>query len=276
MAQRDARTYVDADMAEVDWWAFAGGQAAVFSAKRPGKTSPNEDAAAAVAWNDSAGALIVADGLGGAASGDVAARISVEAVVESLEKIDDGELPRTAILNGFELANRRVQEMGVGAGSTLVVVEIIGRAIRTYHAGDSVVLVTGQRGRIKLQTVSHSPVGYAVEAGVLDEVQAMHHDQRHVVSNTIGRSDMRIEVGSELSLATYDTVLAASDGLFDNLAVPEAVEQIRKSPLNKSVRALVEESRRRMTEPQPGHPSKPDDLTIVAFRPRRMAGRRRR
>jgi PPM family protein phosphatase len=263
-------------MTEVDWWTLAGGQAAVFSAKRPGKTSPNEDAAAAVTWDDAAGALIVADGLGGAASGDVAAKLSVEAIVESLETIAGGELPRTAIFNGFELANRRVQELGVGAGSTLVVVEIIGRAIRTYHVGDSMVLVTGQRGRIKLQTVSHSPVGYAVEAGVLDEDEALHHEERHVVSNTIGRADMRIEIGSELALATYDTVLAASDGLFDNLTVPEAVERVRKNPLDKSVRALVEESRRRMTEPRPGVPSKPDDLTIVAFRPRPQSTRRRR
>ena len=42
------------------------------------------------------------------------------------------------------------------------------------------ILTTGQRGRLRMQTVSHSPVGFAIEYGLLDESEAMHHEERHL------------------------------------------------------------------------------------------------
>ena len=90
---------------------------------------------------------------------------------------------------------------GILGGQVARRMEISNGSVRPYHVGDSVILLVGQRGKIKLQTVSHSPVGYAVEAGVLDEVEAMHHQDRHVVSNFIGSPEMRIEVGAPLRLA---------------------------------------------------------------------------
>ena len=82
------------------------------------------------------------------------------------------------------------------------------------------------RGRVKLQTISHSPVGYAVESGMLDDQEAMHHEERHVVSNIIGTPEMRIEIGPPIDLATYDTLLVATDGLADNLHIEEIIERI--------------------------------------------------
>jgi serine/threonine protein phosphatase PrpC len=119
---------------------------------------------------------------------------------------------------------------------------------------------------MKLQTVSHSPVGFAKEAGLLDEQEAMHHEERHVVSNVIGAADMRIEIGSVLKLAPMDTVVLTSDGLVDNLHVNEIVERLRKGPLDGAVKNLAAVARQRMTQPQEGEPSKPDDLTFIVFR----------
>jgi hypothetical protein len=59
----------------------------------------------------------------------------------------------------------------------------------------------------------------------------------------------------------------ASDGLFDNFYVEEIVARIRKGPLPGAVCRLAHDARQRMTEPADGQPSKPDDLTIIAFRP---------
>ncbi len=87
------------------------------------------------------------------------------------------------------------------------------RSLRCYHVGDSELLAVGQRGRIKQRVVPHSPTGFAVEAGLLDEDEAVRHDQRHVLFNVIGSLDMRVEVGPALELAARDTVLLASDGL---------------------------------------------------------------
>jgi serine/threonine protein phosphatase PrpC len=128
----------------------------------------------------------------------------------------------------------------------------------------------GQRGRIKQRVVPHSPTGFAVEAGVLDEDEAVQHDQRHVLFNVIGSPDMRVEVGPTLQLAVHDTVLLASDGLFDNLFIDEIVDAICSGPLAAASNRLVELAQARMRgDARADLPCKPDDLTVILFRPRR-------
>ncbi|MBN2475618.1 MAG: serine/threonine-protein phosphatase [Pirellulales bacterium] len=255
------------NMSEGDILPIMGGKSAVFSARALDKQTPNEDSAAIIDFDGQAGILVVADGLGGSPAGEQASTLAVRELIASIEQTPTEEATlRTAILNGIENANRAVTELGIGAATTLAVAEIQGRTVRPYHVGDSMILVAGQRGKIKLQTVSHSPVGYAVEAGMLDASEAMHHEERHVVSNILGTPDMRIEVGSTIEMARYDTLLLATDGLFDNLHIEEIIERIRKGPLKRVMRTLVADCRRRMETAEEGQPCKPDDLTFVAFR----------
>lgn len=262
-----SNVYLDRDMAAADVVPVPGGTAAVFTARSPEKVTPNEDAAAVLPFEDHSAVLIVADGCGGAAAGEHASRLTIaalQAAVESAAGTDT--LLRTAIINGIEQANLDVQSLGFGAATTVAVVEWQDGTIRPYHVGDSMVLVVGGRGKIKLQTVSHSPVGYGVEAGLLDETDAIHHEDRHIISNFLGTPKMHIEIGPPIKLAKRDTVLLASDGLFDNLHLPEIVECIRKGKLPKSTDTLVARARGRMREATPENPSKPDDITTVVFR----------
>lgn len=263
--------FVDRDMTEPHVLPVAGGVACVYSARCPGKDSANEDSAAVLPAGETAAVLVVADGLGGAAAGEHASRLAVERMRGAIEAANETETPlRSAIINGLEQANNAVRELGVGAGCTLAAVQVDGLTIRPYHVGDCEILVTGSRGKIKLQTVAHSPVGYGVEAGLLDEIEAMHHEDRHIVSNIIGSEDMRIEIGPPRTLQVRDTVLLASDGLFDNLSVDEIVAHIRKGPLTKAAGAMCATLRRRMSGAEDGRPSKPDDATFIAYRPRQV------
>lgn len=259
--------FLGREMQEAEMHEVAGGWAAVYSAPCPGRETPNEDAAALIPMGPDSAVLIVADGLGGIPGGDQASGLAVGALKSTLRDAagDDTEL-RGAILDGIENANNAVKSLGFGAATTLVIVEIQKDMVRPYHVGDSAVLAFGQRGKIKLQTVPHSPVGFALEAGFLNETEAMHHESRHIVSNVIGAVDMRIEVGASLKLAARDTVLLASDGLFDNLHVDEIVSRLRKGPLKQGADGLVSSATKRMMQPVEGVPSKPDDLTLVAFR----------
>jgi serine/threonine protein phosphatase PrpC len=138
--------------------------------------------------------------------------------------------------------------------------------MRSYHVGDSLIMLVGQRGKLKFQSVSHSPVGYAVEAGLMDETEAIHHEERNVVSNIIGTPDMRIDVGPAIKLAPKDTLLLASDGLPDNLYVDEIVSRIKAGPLLGAAEALVEDCRGRMQYSQQQRPNHPDDLSVILYR----------
>ena len=274
LSEDGTRLFVDQDMVEGALFRIGPGIAAVYTSRCPGKETPNEDAAALIPCGDKACVLVVADGVGGARGGLEASSRAVKALKKAVDKgLDEGAALRGAILDGFEAANRTVLDLGLGAATTLTMVEIEGMRIRSYHVGDSPALVVGQRGKIKLQSISHSPVGYGLEGGFIDEKEALHHEERHLVSNVIGTEEMRIYVGPALKLASRDTVLMASDGLVDNLRTQEIVDCVRKGPLEKAANVLARQAGSRMRSGERGAPSKPDDLTFILFR---LHERRRR
>jgi serine/threonine protein phosphatase PrpC len=243
------------------------GQAVIYSACSPDKDGGNEDAAAIFEVGAEQVVIAVADGLGGLPGGDKASALALRALRDSLNSAKEQGTPlREAILAGFDRANQKVTALGNGSATTLVVLETDGHTVRSYHVGDSGVLAFGGRGKIKMETIAHSPVGYAVEAGVLTAHEAIDHEDRHIVSNVVGDPGMHVGMSSPLRLRPRDTVVLASDGLFDNLHAHEIVEFLRRGPLLKDVIAMTAECNERMKEPREGRPSKPDDVTIVAYR----------
>jgi serine/threonine protein phosphatase PrpC len=270
MPTTDTRLLLAQDMTDPELLATGQGQVVVVSRRSPEKAgeAANEDAAVVVPLGPDRIVLAVADGVGGLPQGELAARLALEQLVEHLPDPADRDADlRGAILDAFEQANRELLALGTGAATTLAVATIEAGRVRTYHVGDTGVLLVGQRGRTKLDPVWHSPVGYAIEAGLLDEQEAMHHADRHLISNWLGAPDMHIQIGSAVALARRDTLLIATDGLYDNLQREEIVARLRKGPLDDAARDLAETARRRMLEPRPGEPSKLDDLTCVLFRP---------
>lgn len=260
--------YTNVDMdTHIDMIQANGADIAVYTNRSPGKDYANEDSAGVFCFDNSAVALVVADGMGGLAGAPDASRIIIETMKNSLhETVDVESGMRESILSGVDSANEGILQLGVGAGSTFVAGEIIDKQLRTYHVGDSMALVVGQKGKIKLLTVAHSPVGYALEAGLIDEEEALHHDERHVVSNYLGDPDMRVEIGSPVYLARYDTVLIASDGIYDNFTMAEIIEFIRKGSIKKVAKSLMQSCLARMKSPEAGQPSKPDDMTFILYR----------
>lgn len=244
-----------------------GGSLVAYTCPAPDKTTENEDAVAAIPYGPAAVVLVVADGAGGLPAGRKASRAAVQSLESSLHAaMAETMLLRTAILNGIEAANDAVLALGSGSATTMTVVTVEGLVVRSYQIGDSEAMVVGQRGRIRAQTMAHSPTGFAVEAGLLRQRDAIHHNERHLVSNFIGTAEMRIDVGPGLTLNPRDTVLLASDGLTDNVHHHEITEMIRKGPLQSAVDGIISLARRRMTVETMHQPSKPDDLSVILFR----------
>ena len=94
---------------------------------------------------------------------------------------------------------------------------------------------------------------------------AMHHEDRHIVSNVVGDSRMRIEIGPAVKLSRRDTVVIASDGLFDNLAIEEVVNGIRKGKIADAIALVTDLAHQRMLGIE-GQPCKPDDLSVIGIR----------
>jgi len=274
LTSSEFRTYLNADMLEPEVFGLAGGTVAVFSSRRPEKSSPNEDAAAVISVGDDAAVLIVADGCGGMASGEQAARIALECLTASISAAAGSEGPglRAAILDGVEAANRQILDLKTGAGATLAVVQLENGEARPYHVGDAQILLVGGRGRVKLFTTSHSPVGYAQEAGMLEEHEALDHEERHLVSNYLGSGEMHVEMGSGRKVSAHDGLLVASDGVLDNLKLDEIVGFLKSGSAATAAAKIAAVASARMREPLEGQPHKPDDLTLIVFSQR---GKRR-
>lgn len=244
-----------------------GGSLVAYTCRAPDKETINEDTLAVIPWGPESAILVVADGAGGMPAGKKASETAITALAASLEvALEKTMLLRTAVINGIEAANEAVRDMGIGCATTLTIVTIEGRAARSYQIGDSEALVVGQRGLVRLQTTAHSPTGFAVEAGFLDQRDALHHEDRHLVSNFIGNVDMRIDVGPAVELRDRDTVVLASDGLTDNVHLDEIVERVRKGPLDDAADAVIALAGERMSNDSDGEPSKPDDLSLIVFR----------
>lgn len=266
---QQARLLTGVDLNEGELHPLGLGLASVYTARCPDTAGPNQDSCAIFEVSEDTGVMIVADGAGGMPSGDKASAIAVQSLIKSLKSSTKNESGlRSAILDGIEHAHAAIAALGIGAGTTVAVAEITGTKLRTYHVGDSQIMVVGQKGKIKLFTKSHSPVGYAMEAGLIGEREAIMHEERHIVSNLLGQHGMHIEIGPTIELASKDTLIIASDGLFDNLRSDEIADACRKGQQLAAVGMLSEICYQRMTSPKEGEPSKPDDLTFLSWRQR--------
>lgn len=243
----------------------AGTLISVFTQPAPGKETDNEDCVALIPVDNSCVLVAVADGVGGLPQGAAASELALRSVIDGIAAAASA---REGILEGIERANRSILGSSVNYATTLAIAEIEGDSIRTYHVGDSGMVLTGQRGRIKLETNPHSPTGDGVRGGFLDELDALQHEDRNIVSNVVGSPEMHIEIGSPTRIAPRDTGLVASDGLFDNLLTQEIVETIRRGPLHRATQKVVDFAVERMhnidsSAAITGHP---DDLSVVLFR----------
>ncbi len=252
-----------ANMASPQRVTLPSGEAVVFSRPHPygDDSDANEDALGLFQPEPDRLWLAIADGVGGLPRGQEAASRVIEMLGEPRSKQNVESME-----SRIAASNQVLLEQLPGGATTISVVEILGDSLISYHAGDSAALVVGQRGRIKLKTQCHSPVGISEASGRLDEKQALFHPRRHLLNNMMGDPALWLEKQAALDLAALDTVLVASDGLWDNLFIAEAIEAIRAGPLISAAQLLVDTVISRMNAPVTGMPSKPDDVSFILYR----------
>ncbi len=166
----------------------------------------------------------IADGMGGARAGEVAAGIAAAALRdERLGVVDEASLEAT-----IAEANRRVWERSVadpstaGMGTTVTVALVDAPAAQIVfgQVGDS--RAYRLRGDVLEQvTTDHSLVAELVESGVLTPEEAERHPQRSAITRAVG-TERAIEVDVFTTPAELDDlVLLCSDGLTDMLTKDE-------------------------------------------------------
>ena len=191
----------------------------------------NEDQYLALGGEQSppgAGALlVVADGMGGQAAGEVASEMAAQHIEERFRSggyssVDNKDLEE-ALRELLGDVNRAVLTAGQdpdkrGMGTTCTLVIIKGRQLYYSHVGDSrAYLLRG--GELSQITTDHSWVEEAVATGTMTREEARIHPSRNVVTRAIGLdADLKVDT-DQLSLQRGDLVLLCSDGL--NSMIPD-------------------------------------------------------
>ncbi len=235
--------------------------------KMDGRQGPNEDSCACFLLKDSL-VMAVADGVGGHSHGDEASKLVLRVLKDFLAKLEDDKdmQVRSAILDAFEAANLSLLENFPQAATTLAVLQATQSTYRSYHVGDSSAFCFGRRGKLKYQTLSHSPTDYGIQAGLLNEQQAIEHEERHFVLNVLGSKDMRIDVGPVMDRASKDVLVLCSDGLTDNLTLEEMAQTVLSSSKTLIASNLFLNAKKRMqAESTLRGNIKPDDLTLLTL-----------
>jgi protein phosphatase len=169
------------------------------------------------------GLFAVADGMGGHAAGEVASRLAIEAVSDSIDAGGDdvwrdAESLLAAAQGAVQAANQKIAEAISssvqlrGMGTTLVAALSRGEDLVVAHVGDSrAYLLRG--GTIRRLTRDHSWVNEQVQLGVLSEEEASRHPFRNVITRALGGSEPVPVDAVATSLEEGDMVLLCTDGL---------------------------------------------------------------
>jgi protein phosphatase len=206
------------------------------------------------------GLYMVADGMGGHAAGEVAARMAVDAVETFIRDTRESDANTTwpfpydisLSLDGnrlkaaFRLANRRLSaamendDTLRGMATTAAALLAARGTPVVAHVGDSRVYLF-RRGKLSQLTDDHSWVGEQIRAGVLSESDARRHPWRNVVTRALsGGDDPDVDVAA-VEVEAGDRLLLCSDGL-SGVVPPDKLQDIlvEAKPLDATCQALID------------------------------------
>jgi PPM family protein phosphatase len=188
--------------------------------------------------------LIVADGMGGHAGGEVASALAVETIAAYLKRHLAEPADQTAALlqaairtaNEAILTNAHAHPELHGMGTTVVLAFCQGDQVHIAHVGDSRAYLL-QHGTLRQLTEDHSVVARLIKAGQLAPRKARSHPLRHQITRSLGSR----EADAELNCITWrrtDYLLLCSDGLTNMVEDHQIEELIRRG--GTDVQAICE------------------------------------
>lgn len=219
------------------------------------------------------GLFVVADGMGGAAAGEVASRMAVDAVSAFIADPDmtwpAGSAPRAPspglplLVAGVEMANARVHaaatadHLKAGMGTTLIGALVLEGRVALAHVGDSRAYLL--RGRcLERLTEDHTIVNEMLRAGVMTKDAAQTSEVRHLLSRAVGtQADVEVDA-RHVRVEAGDSLLLCSDGLHGVVGDEDiAAILLAERDLTRAATRLVERA---------NDAGGPDNITAVLVR----------
>ena len=188
--------------------------------------------------------MLVADGMGGIAGGEIASRLALSKLVELVVETSDWVLALqrqtdvTTVLNRMtdrflqiDNAVRREADHDYtlqGMGTTLTVAGVLGNDLIVGHVGDSrAYLLRGTE--LKQLTTDHTLAQALIDAGVADPDDPAPRSMRHVLTAAVGSLGQEVDPQVHVKLQRGDRLLLCTDGLTETVEDSTIAEVMREA-----------------------------------------------
>ncbi len=224
----------------------------IFQESRKGSRKINQDRIAYTFSRDTL-LLVVADGMGGHAGGEIAAQICTRLYVERFQ-----QEAKPVLRNPLKFLQDTMMRAHAALGSyanqfsmletpRTTCVACIVQAGNAYwaHAGDSRLYLYRQ-GALIGQTKDHSKVQYLVDQGIIAANEAMTHPDRNKVFSCLGGMvDPVIDVSRRTPLRNGDILVLCTDGLWSVLGKDEIATWLTSTPILRSAPLMLRDAEKR-------------------------------
>src|SRR3954447_14775456 len=224
----------------------------IFQDSRKGSRKINQDRLAYTYGRDTL-LLVVADGMGGHAGGEIAAQICVRLFVERFQQ-EAKPVLRNPLTFLQDSMTRSHQALGSYANQFSMLetprttcVACVVQAGRAYwaHVGDSRLYLYRQ-GQLIGETKDHSKVQYLIDHGIIGaEAAKTHPDRNRIFSCLGGLADPVIDVGNRTPLRGGDIIVMCTDGLWNVLSKDEISKWLTSTPILQTAPRMMDEAEAR-------------------------------
>jgi len=213
--------------------------------------------------------FMVADGMGGAAAGEIASAMAIEGVLrEVTESLSTTEPPTedafaTAIKRATATANAEIHAFAIehpefrGMGTTATVAGVLGDTVYLAQVGDSRAYLV--RGGVAAQiTKDQSLMQKLVEAGELTQEEAEQSERRNIILQALGpEPNIKVDLTAQ-QLRRGDVLVLCSDGLSGQVRTDDIARVVTdEQDLMAACKRLID-----MANEAGG----PDNITVIAAR----------
>ena len=183
--------------------------------------------------------LVICDGMGGHAAGEVASKIGVETIL-SIYYGEASEDRAHVLEQAFEQANEQIYARGNGSmGTTGVAALLLHDALHIANVGDSRAYLI-RDGEIRQISRDHSFVGDQVAAGLITSDQARSSPHRNVITRALGyQSGVTVDL-FRWPLQIDDIIVLCSDGLHGLVSDAEIARIAGEAAPDNAVHQLID------------------------------------
>jgi PPM family protein phosphatase len=213
--------------------------------------------------------VIVADGVGGAASGALASSIATETILSELHRWWHKVPQRTpesiesALKRGIDVANKAIYQKATtspehhGMGTTTTLALVLDGEAYIAQVGDSRAYLV-RKGAAKQLTKDQSFVQRLIDAGRMTQKEAAQSEHRNIILQALGPEEKVVTDFYRVTLEDKDFLVLCSDGLSNQVSAEDIgrLTHVGGRPMEVCA-ALLEEAM---------HTGAPDNVTVVTAR----------